>query len=334
MCLYLCEKYLILLEMKHSNTVISTDDGLLASSQSPVIISASRATDIPAFYVRWFFDRLQKGYVRWRNPFSGRDSYVSFVNTRFVVFWSKNPAPLIHYLPILRRNGIGCYIQFILNDYEAEHLEPRLPVLADRIVTFKRLVDILGVGSVVWRFDPLILTDKIDIEYLIEKITRIGDELKGYTEKLVFSFADIDGYKKVGRNLTQSGIRYREWDEVSMHEFAEKLSEINHNRWAYSLATCAESVDLSEYGIDHNRCVDPGLIARLSPNDMTLQNFLYGAKSDSGQRKTCGCILSKDIGAYNTCPHGCLYCYANTSPTSAMANYHAHINNPLANSIL
>lgn len=320
--------------MKHSNTTIRTDDEQIVSAQTPVIVSASRATDIPAFYMPWFFDRMRKGYVRWRNPFSGRDSYVSFANTRFIVFWSKNPAPLIHNLPVLRNKGIGCYIQFTLNDYETEGLEPGVPQLAERISTFKRLVDILGVGSVVWRFDPLILTDRISSENLIEKVVRIGDELKGYTEKLVFSFADIAGYKKVGRNLSQAGINYCEWNEASMLEFAANLSEINLKRWGYELATCAESIDLSEYEIGHNRCIDPDLIARLSPEDAALQNFLYGANADSGQRKACGCILSKDIGAYNTCPHGCTYCYANTSSSSATANYRRHICKPLSDSIL
>lgn len=320
--------------MKHGSTTIRTDYGLLMAAQVPVIVSASRATDIPAFYARWFFDRLQKGYVRWRNPFSGRDSYVSFANTRFIVFWSKNPAPLIPYLSILRDKGIGCYIQFTLNDYVFESLEPGVPPLQQRIETFKRLVDMLGVGSVVWRFDPLLLTNTISIENLIGKTTQIGDELKGYTEKLVFSFADIAGYKKVGRNLTKDGINYLEWGEASMREFAAKLSKINLERWGYALATCAESIDLAEYGVEHNRCIDPDLIARLSPEDATLRNFLYGTKTDSGQRKGCGCILSKDIGAYNTCPHGCLYCYANSSPASVTANYRSHSNKPLSDSIL
>lgn len=320
--------------MKHSNTTIRTDDGLIVSAQAPLIVSASRATDIPAFYAPWFFDRLRKGYIRWRNPFSGHDSFVSFANTRFIVFLSKNPASIIPYLPILHDKGIGCYVQFTLYDYEAAGFEPGVPAFQQRIETFKRLVDMLGVGSVIWRFDPLVLTEEIGIENLIEKVGRIGDELKGYTEKLVFSFADIAGYKKVGRNLSQAGINYREWEEESMREFAARLSEINLEKWGYTLATCAESIDLSEYGIEHNRCIDPSLIARLSSEDTVLQNFLYGADADTGQRKACGCILSKDIGAYNTCPHGCAYCYANTSPSSAMANYRRLICKPLSDSIL
>lgn len=320
--------------MKHQTISICDDNGMQVLAQAPLIISASRATDIPAFYADWFFRRLDKVYVRWRNPFSGQDSYVSFGNTRFIVFWSKNPAPLLPYLPLLKERGIGCYIQFTLNDYEAEGLEPNVPTLTQRTDTFRRLVDALGIGAVVWRFDPLILTDKINIETLLDKIAHLGNVLAGYTEKLVFSFADIESYKKVSRNLRQSGINYREWDEESMHEFASRLSALNRNKWEFRLATCAERIDLSEYGIEHNRCIDPELISRLAPDDVILQNFLYNAKTDTGQRKACGCILSKDVGAYNTCPHGCLYCYANTSSASALSNYKKSITNPLTDSII
>ena len=303
-------------------------------AQTPLIVSASRATDIPAFYADWFFHRLEKGYIRWRNPFSGQDIYVSFANTRFIVFWSKNPEPLLPYLSVLKERGIGCYIQYTVNDYEAGGLEPNVPSLVQRIDTFRRLVDTLGSGPVVWRFDPLILTDKINIDTLLEKIAHIADALVGHTEKLVFSFADINSYKKVSRNLRLSGINYREWYEGSMREFASRLSTLNRDNWNFRLATCAERIDLSGYGIEHNRCIDPELISRLTPHDAILQNFLYNAKTDTGQRKACGCILSKDIGAYSTCPHGCLYCYANTSPASAFANYKESIANPLNDSII
>lgn len=320
--------------MKHHTISMHDDSGTEVTAQAPLIISASRATDIPAFYADWFFRRLEKGHVRWRNPFSGQDSYVSFGNTRFIVFWSKNPAPLLPYLPMLKERGIGCYIHFTLNDYEAEGLEPNVPPLSQRIETFRRAVEALGRGAVVWRFDPLILTYKINIDTLLEKIAHIANALTGYTEKLVFSFADIESYKKVSRNLRQSGINYREWDEESMRESAARLSTLNRNNWNLELAICAERIDLSEYGIGHNRCIDPELINRLAPDDEILQNSLYNAKTDTGQRKACGCILSKDIGAYNTCPHGCLYCYANTSSASALSNYKKSIANPFTDSII
>ena len=110
--------------MAHKKIVIRNEQDVDVEAIAPVIVSASRATDIPAFYADWFFNRLDKGYASWRNPFNGKNSYVSFANTRFVVFWSKNPKPLIPYLPILQEKGIGFYIQFTLNDYDAEQLEP------------------------------------------------------------------------------------------------------------------------------------------------------------------------------------------------------------------
>lgn len=320
--------------MKHRLIQIISDEGDIVEAQAPVIISASRATDIPAFFADWFFRRLDIGYLKWRNPFNGKYSFVSFRNTRFVVFWTKNPASLLPYLCKLKERGIGCYIQYTLNDYEDEGLEPSLPSVKQRIETYKRLVEELGEGSVVWRFDPMILTDSIGIDELLHKVANIGDALQGYAEKMVFSYADIALYKKVVRNLDAYNIKYREWDMQLMMEFAERLSGLNALRWRYSLATCSEKIALEEYGIEHNQCIDPLLISRLSPNDAELQNYLFNIKRDSGQRKSCGCIISKDIGQYNTCPHLCKYCYANDSENIVKANYQRHINNPLIDKIV
>lgn len=314
--------------MKTSKIELTLSDGSVVEAQAPLIVSASRATDIPAFYSDWFFDRLRNGYVRWRNPYNGKNSYVSFANMKFIVFWSKNPKPLLPFLPILKEMDMGCYIQYTLNDYFTEGLEPNVPSLAERVNTFKRLVDELGVGAVVWRFDPLILTDRISTDDLLHKIERIANQLRGYTEKLVFSFADISTYRKVGRNLSEAGRHYQEWTEVGMIDFSRRLSDMNPG---LELATCAEKVDLSQFGIVHNRCIDPELICRLKPE---LHPYIQNLKTDKGQRTLCGCITSKDIGTYNSCPHGCVYCYANTSPYSARHNFILHQQNPDNDSIL
>lgn len=350
--------------MKQSTKAIIIQDGTKLEAVAPKILSVSRATDVPAFYAEWFFRSLERGYCRWRNPFNGVDSYISFENVHFIVFWSKNPKPLIPYLPLLKEKGINCYIQYTLNDYVQEALEPGVPQLQQRIETFKRLATILGFGSVVWRFDPLILTDKISIDELLGKIERIGNQLKGFSEKLVFSFADIASYRKVSGNLKSHGINYKEWSEAEMRDLARRLADMNYmNGWGYRLATCAEKINLKGYGISHNRCIDDGLIARIAWRDNELMKHLgieicqsipdlFGQREipegaiplddehsatrtrknlDSGQRKLCGCIAAKDIGQYNTCPHGCLYCYANTSPESARRNFLQH--NPNAETI-
>jgi DNA repair photolyase len=331
---------------------ITIKSGQSVCAIAPIIVSASRSTDIPAFYSDWFFNRLKVGYSAWTNPFNGVKSYVSYENCRFIVFWSKNPRPLLAHLDELKERNIECYIQYTLNDYEAEGLEKGVPLLKDRIDTFKRLVDELGVGRVIWRFDPLILTDQISLEDLLRKVESIGGQLQGYTEKLVFSFADIDLYKKVKANLDKSHVCYQEWTEPQMEVFAKRLSELNQ-KWHYELATCGEKIDIEQYSIQHNHCVDDDLMIRFAHHDKilmdflgveikTVENSLFGSEPipadaimlnetqyaikkkdnrDKGQRQFCGCMVSKDIGEYNTCPHLCEYCYANASKEVAVRNW-------------
>lgn len=342
------------------------ENGELVEMQVPILVSASRSTDIPAFYADWFFHRLDvAGYSAWTNPFNGVRSYVSYQKTRFIVFWSKNPAPLLEYLPILERRGIGCYIQYSLNDYEKEGLEKCVPPIAQRIDTFKQLVDRLGSGRVIWRFDPLLLTDQVNIDSLLAKINYIGNRLQGYTEKLVFSFADILSYRKVQSNLVKANIRFNDWTEDQMREFAEKLASLNLN-WRYELATCGEKINLTQYGVKRNHCIDDDLIIRFAYKDKILMDYLkvkriplpqpdlfgnieqlpegaillpdntyavHGDNKDKGQRLFCGCIKSKDIGEYNTCIHGCEYCYANASKQVALKNYKTHKEDPYGETI-
>lgn len=344
---------------------IKRENGETVKAQAPIIVSASRSTDIPAFYADWFFHRLKVGYSAWTNPFNGVKSYVSYQDTRFIVFWSKNPKPLLQHLDYLKERNIGCYIQYTLNDYEKEGLERGVPILSERVDTFKLLVDKLGKGRVIWRFDPLLLTDDISINALLTKIEHIGDQLQGYTEKLVFSYADILSYRKVKANLEKSHIPYHEWTEPQMLEFAERLAELN-NKWGYTLATCGEKVDLLQFGIEHNHCVDDALIIRFAYEDKKLMDFLkvktfpmpvpnlfgesdslpedaiilpnntyatHGDNRDKGQRLFCGCIVSKDIGEYNTCPHLCEYCYANATKQLALQNWECHKANPKGETI-
>ena len=312
--------------IKQEHTII-LDNGTIAPCQEPVVVSASRSTDIPAFYCDWFFHRLKVGYSAWTNPFNGVKMYVSYAKTRFIVFWSKNPRPLLEHLDELKERGINCYIQYSLNDYEDEKLEKGVRPLAERIETFKLLVEQLGLGSVIWRFDPLMLTDDIDIDKLLKKIENIGDQLKGYTEKLVFSFADIALYRKVKSNLEINGIPYHEWTTEQMEEFADKLSIMNRERgWTYLLKIKVEDIPA------------PSLFgeSELPNGAIQLPNnhyFISKHKKGAGQRQYCQCMTAKDIGEYNTCPHLCEYCYANTSKEIAIANWKKHQNNPYAETI-
>ena len=340
--------------MEKDKSIIIRENGEQVKAQAPVIVSASRSTDIPGFYCDWFLHRLKIGYSAWTNPFNGVRSYVSYQNTRLIVFWSKNPRHLLNengLLDYLQEKGINCYIQFTLNDYVDEKLERGVPSVEARIATFKALVRKLGFGKVIWRFDPLILTDKIGVEDLLRKVKNIGDQLKGYTEKLVFSFADIAAYKKVKANLERNNINYREFTEADMIQFASGLQKLN-TAWGYTLATCGEKIDIEKYGIVHNKCVDDDLMIKYFSDDAKLMDYLgvevreadlfTGERTvikkknnkDKGQRQFCGCIVSKDIGEYNTCAHLCEYCYANSSKEAALRNLQTHRQNPFAETII
>lgn len=329
--------------MQWKKETIIIDSGEEVEAQVPIIISASRSTDIPTFYSDWFINRWEAGYIKWTNPFNGKPLYVSFKNTRAVVFWTKNPKPMFKYLDYIDKNIPNYYFQFSLNDYDLEGFEAKVPSVQSRIKTFKELSDKLGKKRVVWRFDPLILTDTIDIIELLKRVKNIGDQLKDYTEKLVFSFVDIEIYRKVANNLKKDKVNYIEWTPKLMREFAQGIYEINKN-WDLELGTCSEKINLEEYNIVHNKCIDDDLMIDLFSDDKVLMDFL-GVEieqadlfsdgkiiktkklKDKGQREDCGCVMSKDIGAYNTCPHECNYCYANTSKELAKKNYKLHLEN-------
>lgn len=334
---------------------IHLDQGKRVEAAAPVIISASRSTDIPAFYAKWFFNRLAKGYCVWYNPFNQQKMYISFERCRVIVFWTKNPAPIIPYLSELDKRGIHYYFQVTLNDYVKERFEPNVPSVAKRIETFKQLSSLIGKERVIWRFDPMIVTPQLTPRMLLTKIWHIGNELKGYTNKLVFSFVDVKAYRKVQNNLvketpyyTKENVEQAEMTEAQRTEIVEglvKLREIwKQDGWNLEMATCAEEVDLNKYGIEHNRCIDGELMKRIFADDKELVYYLHTLKwpekdmfgeippipqklknvKDTGQRKICGCMVSKDIGMYNTCRHFCVYCYANTSKEAVLRNKDKH----------
>lgn len=325
---------------------IPTSSGVVEAI-APIIISASRATDIPAFYGDWLLNRLQAGYVKWINPFNRRAcQFVSLAKARAYVFWTKNPAPFWPVLADLDRRGLGYYFQFTLNDYEFEQWEQGLPPLVARIDTFKRLSERIGPERVIWRFDPLLLTDKTDEYRLVDKISRLGEALHPYTRKLVISIADIAEYRHVQRRITSLGIDWRPFSTDSLTILGRELSCFS-KEWGIEIATCSEQADLAGFDIGHNACIDGQLLAKLYPYDEELVQFLglsvrevslftelsvvKNDLKDSGQRHGCRCIMSKDIGSYSTCGHDCCYCYANHSRSLVEANIKHH--NPLAEAL-
>ena len=337
--------------MASEKVSIQTDSGEIVEATAPVIISASRSTDIPAFFAKWFFNRLAKGYCVWYNPFNQQPMYISFSKCKVVVFWTKNPEQIIPFLPELDRRGMHYYFQVTLNDYMKEGFEPNVPPVEKRIETFKKLSQLIGKEKVIWRFDPLIITPTIRPRELLKRIWNLGNQLKGYTDKLVFSFVDVKAYRKVQNNLvketmlfTKEDVEKAEANHAQRIEIVEGLLKIRNawhqEGWDIEMATCAEDINLEKYGIEHNRCIDGELMKRIFADDEELVYYLHTLKwperdifgqlppipekkknvKDVGQRKICGCMVSKDIGMYNTCRHFCVYCYANTSKESVMKN--------------
>lgn len=318
------------------HVTVLDDRGVSRDAIAPVIISASRSTDIPAFYGEWFMHRLQKGHLVWVNPWNGRGSYVSFTHARVITFWSKNPRPFMKHLRSIGDMGYSFYFLFTMNDYEHEGLEPSVPELSEREKTFRDLSGCIGPGRVVWRFDPLLLSDTLDVDDVLSRVERIGSRLHRYTRRLVISFVDIAKYPRVRRSLDDSGFPdIREFSEEEIDRFCSGLSEINAD-WGLSISACGEARDLSQYGIARGQCISGDLIREEFSQDTLLARFIgdpaqhpgkkppglpFRHLKDPGQRGSCGCITSKDIGQYSTCMHLCRYCYANASTRAVEENF-------------
>lgn len=299
---------------KWSNCTIINATGA-HDALAPLVISASRATDIPAFHSEWFMERLREGHCAWQNPFNAAQRmYVSFSQCRVLVFWTKNPLPLLPYLDEITDLGYQCYFHYTLNNYDAENLEPHLPSREQRIATFQQLSTHLGAEKVIWRYDPIIIGKNLTTTTHIARIDALGTALSPYTHKLVFS--SLDMYKKTIHNLGKIDATLRPPDIQEIQSIARGIATANaHWQPALQLANCAEAMDFAYLGIKKNSCIDAELILRLCPHDKAITEHYTQQKKckDTGQRKNCGCAESKDIGCYNTCLHGCVYCYANQS---------------------
>jgi hypothetical protein len=277
-----------------------------------MIVSASRRTDIPAFYSEWFYNRLRAGFVLVRNPFNARQVRRVELNPAAVdcfVFWSKDPAP---FLPILDElTDYAYYFQFTLNPYGNE-LEPALPKMEERIATFQELAERIGPERVIWRYDPVLFTPELDEIYHQARFAKLAAALAGHTRRVILSF--LTPYRKTLRNLVKFKLNLP--GEAAKQRLVTAFVQIASN---YGIATtvCCEESNLSETGSAPARCVDPVLISAISGQP-------FADKKDAGQRKLCNCTASVDIGAYNTCPHRCRYCYANQDETMVERNLPKH----------
>lgn len=278
-----------------------------------MIISASRRTDIPNYYSEWFFNRIKEGFVYVRNPMNiHRISKVTLTPDVVdgIVFWTKNPLPMMYRLNEL--SDYTYYFQFTLNAY-GKDVEPNVPSKNDVIIpAFQKLSEKIGKERVIWRYDPIFFSKKYTFDYHVRYFKLLTDRLKDYTEKCTVSFLDF--YRKTQKNAADLGIITPTTEQKKA--LMQLLSEIAKDAGIY-IDTCAEDIDLSKFGIKHAHCVDKERFER-------LLNYRLSVEKDKNQRPECGCVSSIDIGAYNTCKNGCLYCYADFNKAAVSKNCAQH----------
>lgn len=279
-----------------------------------MIISASRRTDIPAFYAEWFLKRLREGFVLVRNPMNFHQvSRIALApdGIECIVFWTKNPAPLLARLAEIDDLGYRYYFLFTLTPYDCR-IEVNVPTAEQRLATFQTLAERIGKERVIWRYDPILFTNLYSTDFHIAAFSALAERLAGCTEKCIVSFVEM--YKKCARNMKGLLLEHPPLEERI--NLLRTLRAISATR-GITLQTCAAGGDLENAGIASGKCIDDHLIAKITGTGIR-------AGKDKNQRRECGCIESIDIGAYNSCPHGCLYCYANSNRVPVARNFAAH----------
>lgn len=291
-----------------------------------MIISASRRTDIPAFYADWFINRVRAGFCAVPNPFNAKQIsriHLTPEEVEVIVFWTRNPKPILKYLDELDTRGFRYYFQFTVMANPRE-LDPKCPPFEESIKTFRALAERLGPSRVLWRYDPIVLSNKTPPDFHRAMFATIAESLKGYTRRAVISVLDI--YKNNAarmRLLEESDLHLT---PAEGHDFANLIRSMVDIATANAMqvVSCAEEIDLRPFGVLPGKCIDDALIAQLFGLSVTH-------KKDRRQRKACGCVLSKDIGMYDTCPFNCAYCYATKSLAAVERNRTNH--DPMSPSI-
>lgn len=277
-----------------------------------MIINTGMRTDIPAFFTEWFINRIQEGYVLVRNPYNPSQVTRYSMSPEVVdiiAFCTKNPAPMLPHMVSLKPYGQYWFVT--ITPY-GKDIEPNVPDKHEVMKSFRQLSDSVGIDSIGWRYDPILVDDKYTVEWHIKEFEHMTRTLAGYTKTCVISFIDI--YKKVRRNFPEA----REVFQKDRLTIGKTFIEIA-KQYDITIRPCAEGNDLAQYGADCSGCITV----------KTFENALHGSldvpKRAKNQRNgECACLLGTDIGAYDTCGHLCRYCYANTDPAIVRENMKRH----------
>ena len=284
------------------------------------IVSVSRRTDIPAYYADWFMRQVEKGEVVYPNPMSFKPVRLSLKpeHVLFLVFWTRNPHPLERHLD--RLDAIyerAFYFHFTINGLP-KTLETNNPPLDFAIATFQRLAERYP-NQVFWRYDPIVLSDLTPAEYHAQKFGELAERLRGYTARCYFSF--VDWYQKVRRNFAHAeqehGVRFREAELEERLALVRKLHALAQSH-ALTLYSCCQDALCAVPQVAKAHCVDIETIRELAPER-------YRRLRAAATREDCGCYESRDIGYYDSCPHGCIYCYANLNREKAKKFYEGYL---------
>lgn len=278
------------------------------------ILSVSRRTDIPAFYAEWFVSRVRAGLVRYPNPYSGQVYTVSLrpEDVHSIVFWSKHYGPLLPHLDELEERGYCFYCHYTITG-APRALEPHVPDWRRAARTFRELSRRTSPRQVQWRFDPILFTDELGPAFYVERFRDIATTLAGTTKRCYLSFAVF--YGKVERRLKRAGIRYRDPSSEEKQALVEALADIAEE-CGITLYACCQDV-LVGGSVRKAHCVDGDLLAELFPDRPHISKL-------QPTREQCGCVASRDIGVYDTCPYGCVYCYANQGRATALERFQKH----------
>ena len=284
-----------------------------------MIISASRRTDIPAFYAEWFMNRIREGYCTVPNPFNAKQ--VSRISLRprdvdVIVFWTRYAGPLLPHLEELDRRGFRYYFLYTLMNNPRE-LDPKSPNHEKSMETFRALSDRVGKEKVIWRYDPIVFSTITNPDFHMETFQRLAEKLHGHTRRCIISFVDM--YRKATarlRVLEKKGIRIYEQEAEELDRLIETMIAAATAN-GMDLRTCAEEQGVCSKNILPGKCIDDRLIQKVFGVDVTH-------RKDPSQRPACGCVASRDIGMYDTCRFGCVYCYATASFERARERYAAH----------
>jgi len=282
-----------------------------------MIISASYRTDIPAFYGDWFINRLNAGYCMVANPYGGKPYRVSLRREHVdgFVFWTKNLGPFLPKLQEIKERGFPFLVQYTINGYPRT-LEFSVVDAERSIKHMHEIKATYGSRVAVWRYDTIVFTSVTPPSFHLENFARLAEKLEGTTDEAVVSFAQI--YKKTLRNMNTAAKNFDfTWNDPSDSEKRElllRLTAIAKNR-GIQLTVCSQK-DLVVAGAQEAHCIDAGRLSEIAQKDVRAKM--------KGNRPDCACFISRDIGTYDTCPHGCVYCYAVMNRDLAQRRYKEH----------